>query len=110
MYAGPLSPTTIYGTWADNIEVTSIEDDTLYDFSALTEITLKLKDPSTKFDELILTMTNGDITLPSLGIIQWTCSADRMGALDPNTYEVILLLDDGAEIVPLVLGSIAVVD
>lgn len=110
MYAGPLPPASIHGTWSENVEIWSIDDDTLMDLSGVTEITLKLRDPMTRYDELVLTMTDGDITLPSTGIIQWRAEVDQMGTLNTKAYEVILILEDEDDTVPVILGSISIVE
>jgi hypothetical protein len=110
MYVGPLPPTSIHGTWSDNIEVWSTDDDELYDLTSVTEIILKLRDPRSRFDELILTMSGGDIIVPSTGVIQWRAEAGTMGALSVQVYEVIMLLQDATDTVPLILGSISIVE
>lgn len=110
MFVGSLPPASIYGTWSENIEVWSIDDDTLMNLSGVTEITLKLRDTVSKFDEFILTMSGGSIVIPSTGIIQWRVEAPQMGALVPKLYEVILLLQNATDTIPLVLGSISIVE
>lgn len=110
MYAGSLPPASIHGTWVDNVEIWSIDDDTLWDLSAVTEITLKLRDPASRFDELTLTMSGGGITIPSMGIVQWRAEVGAMGTLNPQLYEVILTLEDATDTVPLVLGTISILE
>jgi hypothetical protein len=109
MYAGSLPPVSIHGTWSENVEIWSIDDDTLMDLTSVTEITLLLRDPKTGYDELSLTMTNGDITIPSTGIVQWRVEADSMGTIDSKLYEVILLLEDADDTVPVILGTVSVI-
>jgi|SRR5215471_3581841 len=110
MYVGSLPPASIHGTWLENMEVRSIDDDTYYDFSGLTEITVELRDPVTGFAELTLTMTNGDITLPAPGIIQWKAAPETMGLLATKLYEVLIVLEDPDEVVPFVIGSISILE
>lgn len=110
METGPIPTTTVYGTWTENVEVVSIEDDTPFDLSSLVEITLRVRDPRSKFDEIVLTMSGGQIVIPSPGIIQWRAEAGAMGSLEPKVYELILLLEDDTDTVPLMLGSIAIVE
>lgn len=110
MYAGSLPPASIHGTWSENVEIWSVDDDTLMDLSSVTEITLKLRDIYTKFDELTLTMSNGDIVSPSTGIIQWRAEVGAMGTLNSKLYEVILLLEDEDDTVPVILGTISIVE
>jgi hypothetical protein len=107
---GSLPTTSIYSTWSENVEVFSIDDDTLYDFSGITEITLKLQDPLTRFDELTLTMSGGGISLPAPGVIQWRAEKGLMGTLSPKTYKAILLLEDDTDTVALILGPVSVVE
>lgn len=80
------------------------------DLSSVIEITLKLRDVKSQFDEIILTMSGGGITIPSMGIIQWRVEASHMGTIMPKMYEIILLLEDETDTVPLMLGSISIVE
>jgi hypothetical protein len=79
------------------------------DLTSVTEITLLLRDPKTGYDELSLTMTNGDIVIPSTGIVQWRAEVGAMGTLASKLYDVILLLEDADDTVPVVLGTVSVV-
>jgi hypothetical protein len=112
---GSLPPTSIHGTWVESLEVRSVDDDKLYDFSGLTEVRLVLCSQadapysSSGFGELVLTKTNGDITLPAPGIIQWRAEAGTMSRLYPGLYQVIMQLEDGTDTVPLILGEISIV-
>lgn len=110
MYTGSLPSTSIHGTWLENVEIWDIDTDSLMDLTGLTEITLKLRDPISRHDELSLTMSGGDIVIPSTGIIQWRVEAGAMGTLNAKLYEVILLLEDDTDTVPLLLGSVSVVE
>jgi hypothetical protein len=110
MYTGALPETSIYQTWSENIELWSVDDDTLMDLTSVVEITLRLRDEITRFDEMTLTMSGGDITIPSTGIVQWRVEQARMGALEPKTYEVILLLQDDTDTVSLILGHVSVLE
>ena len=113
MISGSLPTTSTYGTWLENIELRSIEDDSLWDTSMFTEVQVKLRDPRTGFDELTLKLSDGSVTLPSPGIIQWRAEATAMGMLAPKTYEGIILLmgSDGTftDTVPLFIGPITVI-
>lgn len=112
MFTGSLPPASIHGTWSENLELRDIEDGTLLDLTSVTEITLKLRDPRTKLDEFTLTMSDGDIVIPVLteGVIQWRVEADQMGTLDSKLYEAILIIEDEDDALPLVLGTISVVE
>src|SRR5215471_6869003 len=108
MYTGSLPPASIHGTWLENIEIWSIDDDTLWDTSPLTEVTVELRDPVTGFTELSLTLTNGDVTLPAPGIIQWRAESQTMGTLSTKLYEVLIVLEDTTDVVPFVIGNISI--
>lgn len=110
MYTGPFPTASIYGTWSENMEIRAADDDELMDLSTVTEVTLKLRDQMWRTDEMILTMSNGDITIPSNGIIQWRVEAAAMGTLTPKTYEVVVTIEDDTDKVPIALGSVSIVE
>lgn len=110
MYTASLPPATIWGTWTENVEIWSTDDDQLADLSAVTEITLKLIDPYTKLQEMQLTLTDGGITLPSQGIIQWRVEAGQMGTLQTKLYEVVMLIEADGDTIPLILGPVSIVE
>lgn len=110
MFTGSLPTVSVYGTWSENIEIRAADDGELCDLSDATEITLKLIDPVSKFVELTLTLGNGDIVLPSTGIIQWRAEVDAMGTIPPKLYEVLLLIETDTDTLPLLLGTVSVVE
>jgi len=110
MYTGSIPTATLLGTWVDNVEIWSIDDDTLYDLSVLTEVTLRLRDPSTKSDVMVLKMSAGQISIPSDGIIQWRAEVGQMGTLTAGIYEIVLLLEDATDTVPLIVGPVSIVE
>lgn len=110
MIGGSIPSASILGTWSENCELRSVEDDTLFDLTGITEITLKLRDLTTRFDEMQLTMTNGDITIPSTGVIQWRAEVSAMGTLVPKLYEVFLILEDDTDTVPVFVGLISITE
>lgn len=110
MIQGSIPPASIYGTWVENVEIWSVDDDTLMDLSSVTEVTLKVRDPKAEFDEMTLTMSGGDITIPSTGIIQWRIEQSAMSTLASKTYEVILILEDQDDKVPIFLGTVSIVE
>src|SRR5215471_10173849 len=101
MYDGSLPPATIHGTWVENIELWDVDTDTQYDTSAFTEVTVELRDPVTYFTELTLTLSNGDIVLPAPGIIQWRAEPETMALLSTKMYELLIVLEDATDVVPL---------
>lgn len=110
MYTGSLPSVPIYSTWLENIEVWSIDDDSQMDLSDVVEITLQLIDRESRDAELTLTMSDGDITVPDTGVIQWRAEQETMGALEPKLYNVVLTMEDDTDVVTLVLGTISVLD
>src|SRR5262245_65109043 len=87
-------PVSIYGNWIEEMEVRALDDNGLVDLSDATEITLKLKDPANSFDEMTLTMTNGDITVTGTGIIEWNVPQAQMGMLIPKLYKLVITIKD----------------
>lgn len=110
MYTGALPPASIHGTWVDNIEILSADDDTQWDTSALSEVTVELRDPVTGWAELSLRLSEGRVTLPAPGIIQWRAEPEEMGTLATKMYECLIVLEDATDVVPLVIGSISVIE
>lgn len=111
---GSLPPTSIYGTWVENVEVWDIVTDMPFELDGMQEITLLLKWPQmgashAGFSEFSLKMTQGQITRPAPGIIQWRAEMGAMGTLTCGLYEVIILLFDGTDTVPLMIGTISIV-
>jgi len=107
---GSIPTASIYSTWSENVEIWSVDDDTLMDLSSVTEATLLLQDPVSRLNEMTLTMSNGDITIPSTGILQWRVEASAMGTLEPKLYKVILLLKDSTDTVDIILGPVSIVE
>lgn len=110
MYDGSIPATSIYNTWIGEVEISSADDGQLVDLSAAVEITLRLVDPRTRLDDLDLTLSGGQITLPSLGIIQWRAEVTQMAILLTKLYELILLVDDGDTVTALIVGNISIVE
>jgi hypothetical protein len=110
MFTGPVPSTSIYNTWLENVEITSADDGGLWDLSTATEITVRVQNPLTRLDELTLTLSNGDVTLPSLGIIQWRVEAGTMGSLPCKLYKVILTIEDDDDTNVLILGDLSLVE
>lgn len=109
-YTGCLPSASIHGTWLDNIEFWSADDNELMDFSEADEIELKLRDPCTGYDELVLTLTDGSITLPSTGQIQWRAEVEHMAMLSTKLYEVLLIFYVDDDTIPVVIGNISIVE
>jgi hypothetical protein len=107
---GAIPTANIYSTWSEDVELWSVDDDTLMDLSAVSEITLRLKDPFTGFYEMSLSMSNGDITIPSQGIIEWIAKADAMGTVRPKLYEMILLVHTQDRIETIFLGPVSIIE
>lgn len=111
---GSLPPTSIYGTWVENVEVWDIVTDMPFELDGMEEITLLLRWPQmgpvqTGLAELSLKKTQGQITTPATGVIQWRAEVGAMSTLTCGLYEVILLLFDGTDTVPLMIGTVSIV-
>lgn len=110
MYTGALPPTSIHGTWHEQLEVRNPEDDQLCDMSIMDEIILVLRDREGMVDEVTLSKSNGDITTPSLGIIEWEAKREALATLQIRMYEVILTVQKDDFVLPLILGNISIVE
>lgn len=110
MITGSLPPASIHGTWSENVEIWSVDDETLMDLTGVTEITLRLCESTQfSFTEMRLTMTHGDITIPSPGIVQWRAEVGHMRSLAPKLYQVLLIFESDGDTIPLYLGTISIV-
>jgi len=69
MLVGPFPAASSAATWLEQIEFRDAEDDSLLDLSTALEVTILIQDAS-GVDMLSLTMSNGDIVFPSLGIME----------------------------------------
>jgi hypothetical protein len=92
------------------VEILSVDDEGFVDLSAATEIKLSLLNQQTKYEDLRLTMTAGDITTPSPGIIQWRAEAGVMGTVFPRNYTAVLTIDINGDTVLLILGLVSVME
>jgi hypothetical protein len=110
MLTGPLPPASVWGTWSENIEIWDIDTNELMDLSGITEIKVIVRDAYTRFDELTLLMSQGQVSVPSTGVVQWRAEATAMAQLNPKTYEVRILFLDGTDTVPIALCSLSVVE
>lgn len=110
---GSLPSASIHGTWIEQVQVWDIDTDTPFDLTDVDEITVALRTMDQghgEFTEMSLTLTNGDIEMPDTGIIQWRAEVDAMRTLDSKLYEVLLILEDDDDVVPLIIGTISIVD
>jgi len=107
---GSLPPASVYATWVENIELWSVDDSTLADLSDVEEITVTLRDPSSMFDELTLKMSEGTVTIPSQGIIQWRAEVSSMRTLSRQLYDVLITLENDTDTVALYLGNISILE
>jgi hypothetical protein len=109
-----LPPVPIYGTWSDFIQVVAIDDGLPADLTSVTEVTLRLIDTRTGFDEITLTMTGGDIEIvePEMGYIEWSVSLGRMRTLRAKLYRLLIHIEESEMLstIPLVDGPISMTD
>jgi hypothetical protein len=111
---GTLPTASIYGTWIENVEVWDIVTDMPFELDGMQEITLLLRWPQmgpvqTGLAELALKKSQGQITTPALGVIEWRAELGAMSTLTCGLYEVILLLYDGDVTAPLMIGTVSIV-
>jgi hypothetical protein len=109
-----LPPVPIFGTWSDFIEVVAIDDGLPADLSSVTEVTLRLIDTRTGFDEIRLTMTGGGIEIlePEMGYIEWTVDLGHMRTLRAKLYRLLISIEESETLssIPLVDGPISMTD
>lgn len=113
MLTSGIPPASIYGTWIESLELTSVDDDTYVDLSAATEITLSLIPTIGRLpllDDLTLKLSTGEITLPSTGIIQWRAEAGAMEVLSGTTYKLLLTIEINGDKLVLILGTVDIVE
>ena len=112
--------------WIDTIELRDDEDGQLIDLTGWT-ITMQVRTktqsgqgsvPYVPFSiygglsPVVLTgsTTDGSITIPSIGIIQWTFRANAMSNLGPGFYEVGMILFKDPDTVQLAIGLVPIVE
>ena len=110
MFIGQLPTAATYATWTETIEILDIEDDSAIDLSTFDEIELQVVYPDSDGSVILsLTKTDGEITTPSDGILEWVCDVDTMGGLASGLYEVRLLFTEGTDVYALT-GSLPIID
>lgn len=113
MFTGSLGAVSNRATWSESVEITSEDDGTAIDLSAVDEITIEVREVGSRTATLSGTYTGGEITLPgggTDGIFQWEFSADTMNDLCAKTYEVFVRLEDDDQTVQLMIGTVPVVE
>lgn len=105
---GSIPAASVWGTWYENLEVLSADDEELIDLSSVIEIRIILQELITHFNVLTLTLSGGDITIPSTGIIQWRVSAGVMASFEAKTYKIIMQLVDELDTLALIVGFVSI--
>lgn len=111
MITGSLAATSVRASWVEQIEVLSADDESYVDLSAASEIIVSLVPPFGQLDvlsDIDLKLSTGEVTIPSLGIIQWRASRDQMAVLQNSMYEVRVGIDINGESVDLMIGQLNV--
>jgi hypothetical protein len=108
MLIGALPAASNRATWIQSLEFSDPSDDSPIDFSVAEEITISLRDPGTKYVQLVLTLSGGGVTTPSVGIIHIRAEKAQMGLLAPKTYEVAMEILDEGDTDQLLLGTLPV--
>lgn len=111
--------------WIETIELVSADDDTPIDLTGCT-ITLQVW-PQTNRGQgtglnyysgallnnsplLEASTTNGKLTVPSAGVIQWTFRVSEVSALQAGFYEVGLTIQKSPDTVQVLLGLLPIVN
>lgn len=114
MKTGTLQPQPNTATWQGTIELVSDTDGLPMDLADISEITLKLRDPSTMSTVLSGSLTGGEIAAVGAdadGTIQFTFSATAMAAIEPKTYDVgMIVTEDSGFVSQVILGSLPVLE
>ena len=110
MYIGNLSPASNRATWSESYELTDSETGDLINLSNVDEITLEVRDPSSKSVVLSLTKTASEITIVDTGVFQWRAEASDMRGLSAKTYEVGCVIEQDDDEVQLLIGYLPVLD
>lgn len=113
MKTGTLEPVSNLETWTDTIEFYDDDDGTAFDLEDVTEVTLRLRDPSNGAIVLEGTLTGGDLTVvgdEADGTVEFVFSADAMSALNPKTYEIGCLLETATITKQIILGRMPVLE
>jgi hypothetical protein len=114
MKIGTLDPVSNAETWIDNLEFYDDGDGVSWDVSTISEVTLKVRDPQSQSVVLSGSYTGGEIDLigaASAGTYRFEFTADQMGALEPKTYEVgILVTTSDDRVAQLILGYLPVLN
>ena len=111
---GSIPTTSIHGTWVETVEVLDITDGTPWDWGSIVEATVYLRWPQTGaasigYNEMTLKYSNGDIVFPAPGILQWRAERGAMATLVCGLYEILVVLEDADDTVPLIIGTISIV-
>lgn len=111
MQTGTLPEASNRATWSGEIAIYDDETDELVDLSALDEITLAVRDLSTRTIMLTGTLSGGQITIIETGIFAFTFTKGQMGALDvTRTYEVGITIEEDDEDVQILIGYLPLLD
>lgn len=114
MYRGTLEPVTNQETWDPEIEVRDEDTDDLISSAALSsydDITIIIRDPVTKCDELTATVSGGEIAIIQDGVFQPVFTAAQMARLAaPKTYELVGRIEEDDEVRQVVLGYLPVLE
>lgn len=110
MLTGTLSPVSNKADWIEAYGLTDEETGDPVDVSAATEITIALRDPSSRSVELTATLSGGTIEHIETGIFQWAFTAAQMSGLCAKTYEVGLTIVQDDQTIQLFVGTLPVID
>lgn len=113
MFGGTLGTISNAADWDKSFRLRSKTDGTLFDMTGAT-VTFKVRPgreqdwSGSGADVLTGSTTTGEVTLPSLGVINWRFPASTMAGIDPGTYRAGVIITRDGETVQLFLGTVAI--
>lgn len=113
MFFGALDPVSNKATWSENLELLDSETGDPIDLSAVTEITLEVRDMESHSAVLTGTYTGGEVIIVGAstdGVFQWEFSVAQMRALQAKTYDVGCTIEQDGDTVQLIIGHLPVLD
>lgn len=126
MYLVNLPQVSNAADWIETMQLTSEDDGQPIDLTGCTitlqVVTQTFRGPgsvqagwpniNSSYGTPVLTAstTNGKLTVPAPGVIQWTFRASELAALMAGFYEVGMVVTDGTNTTQLLIGSLPVIN
>lgn len=110
MITGTLAAATTSADWAVTVEVTDYVTEALIDLTGVTEITVRVEDPSSKAAVLSTTLTAGGVTITGTGVFTFSFTAAQMSGVAPGTYNIGATMVDTGSTIQVLIGQLPVLD